>query len=40
MAEYCNLHNSSNILLITHKDIFQYTKKIKKYFERDEWEKS
>ncbi|MCI7188226.1 MAG: AAA family ATPase [Fusobacterium mortiferum] len=39
MAEYCNLHNSSNILLITHKDIFQYTRKLKNIFERDEWEK-
>lgn len=39
MAEYCNQQNSSNILMITHKDIFQYTRKLKNTFEKDEWEK-
>lgn len=39
MAEYCNQQNSSNLLMITHKDIFQYTRKIKNNFEKDEWEK-
>ncbi|MGL5638784.1 MAG: hypothetical protein ACRCW7_05515 [Cetobacterium sp.] len=39
MAEYCNLENSSNLLVITHKDIFQYTRKMKNNIEKDEWEK-
>lgn len=39
MAEYCNLENNSNFLLITHKDIFQYTRKLKNTSEREEWEK-
>lgn len=39
MAEYCNLQNGSNLLMITHKDIFQYTRKIKNSLEKDEWEK-
>ncbi|MGL6100336.1 MAG: hypothetical protein ACRC0G_12015, partial [Fusobacteriaceae bacterium] len=38
-AEYCNLQNNSNLLMITHKDIFQYTRKIKNTTEKDEWEK-
>ncbi|MGL5988632.1 hypothetical protein [Cetobacterium sp.] len=38
-AEYCNLQNNSNLLVITHKDIFQYTRKIKNTVEKDEWEK-
>ena len=38
-AEYCNLDNNSNLLMITHKDIFQYTRKIKNKVEKDEWEK-
>lgn len=38
-AEYCNLENDSNLLMITHKDIFQYTRKIKNRVEKDEWEK-
>lgn len=39
MAEYCNQQNNSNLLMITHKDIFQYTRKLKNTFEKDEWEK-
>ncbi|MGL4989157.1 MAG: hypothetical protein ACRC5F_07970, partial [Cetobacterium sp.] len=38
-AEYCNLENDSNLLVITHKDIFQYTRKMKNRVEKDEWEK-
>lgn len=39
MAEYCNMENSSNLILVTHKDMFQYSKKIKTNDNRDEWEK-
>lgn len=39
VAEYCNLQNNSNLFMITHKDIFQYTRKIKNKIEKDEWEK-
>ncbi|MBC2853451.1 hypothetical protein [Cetobacterium sp. 2G large] len=39
MAEYCNLQNNSNLFMITHKDIFQYTRKLKNNVEKDEWEK-
>ncbi|WP_320046566.1 hypothetical protein [uncultured Ilyobacter sp.] len=39
MAEYCNQENSSNIILVTHKDMFQYTKRLMVQENRDEWEK-
>ncbi len=39
MAEYCNMENSSNLILVTHRDMFQYTKKLKINDSRDEWEK-
>ena len=39
MAEYCNRENSSNFILITHKDMFQYSKKLRINDNRDEWEK-
>lgn len=39
MAEYCNEDNSSNLFIITHKDVFQYTNKLKSKENLDEWEK-
>jgi hypothetical protein len=38
-AEYCNGDNSSALLLITHKDIFQYTGRLSSRDEVNEWEK-
>ena len=39
MAEYCNLKNSSNLIMITHKNIFQYARRLENYFDKNEWEK-
>lgn len=39
MAEYCNEDNNSNLFMITHKDVFQYTNKLKNKENADEWEK-
>lgn len=39
LAEYCNNENSSNIFLITHKNLFQYTGRVKSKVNQDEWEK-
>lgn len=39
MAEYCNGKNNSSLLLITHKDIFQYTGKLGRKKDINEWEK-
>lgn len=39
MAEYCNDKNNSFLLMITHKDIFQYTNKLNKKDNVFEWEK-
>lgn len=39
MAEYCNANNSSNFLIITHKDIFYYGKKKRVKENYDEWSK-
>ncbi|GCD11661.1 hypothetical protein [Clostridium tagluense] len=39
MAEYCNEENGSTVILITHKDIFQYGIKLDNRSEIDEWEK-
>ncbi|OQY10736.1 MAG: hypothetical protein B6I28_00315 [Fusobacteriia bacterium 4572_132] len=39
MAEYCNGKNNSSLLLITHKDIFQYTGKLGRRKDINEWEK-
>lgn len=39
MAEYCNGKNCSSLLLITHKDIFQYTGKLGRKKDINEWEK-
>lgn len=39
LAEYCNNENTSNIFLITHKNLFQYTGRIKSKQNQDEWEK-
>lgn len=39
MAEYCNGKNNSSLLLITHKDIFQYTGKLGQKKDINEWEK-
>ncbi|SHI04473.1 hypothetical protein [Clostridium grantii] len=39
MAEHCNEKNESTLMLITHKDIFQYGTKLDRKAEKDEWEK-
>jgi len=39
MAEYCNEENGSSLMLITHKDIFQYGVKLNNRLEKNEWEK-
>lgn len=39
MAEYCNGKNESTLMLVTHKDIFQYGVKLNSRTEKDEWEK-
>ena len=39
VAEYCNSDVKSSFILITHKDIFQYSKRVRIKAERDEWEK-
>jgi len=39
LAEYCNNENSSNVFLITHKNLFQYTSRVKSKQNQDEWEK-
>ncbi|MBP6281401.1 MAG: hypothetical protein KA384_05040 [Leptotrichiaceae bacterium] len=39
MAEYCKNENASNFLLITHKDLFQYSEKVDNRESRNEWEK-
>lgn len=39
MSEYCNNENKSSILLITHKDVFQYTNNLGNSILKDEWEK-
>lgn len=39
MAEYCNGENASTLMLITHKDLFQYGVKLNNRLEKDEWEK-
>lgn len=39
VSEYCNNKNNSAFLLITHKDIFQYTGKLSKKENLFEWEK-
>lgn len=38
-AEYCNSGTDSSLVLISHKDIFQYSQRIHNEFQRDEWEK-
>ena len=39
-AEYCNSGSGSSLFLITHKDIFQYSRKISSHTDdRNEWEK-
>ncbi|MGX6591717.1 hypothetical protein [Cetobacterium ceti] len=39
MSEYCNNENASSLLMITHKDIFQYTNRLGNSILKDEWEK-
>lgn len=39
VAEFCNGESKSNLLLITHKDIFQYGEKLDSRDSRNEWEK-
>ncbi len=38
-AEYCNGFNNSALILVTHKDIFQYTRRLSKKDNINEWEK-
>lgn len=38
-AEYCNSGENSALFLITHKDIFQYSKRIRLKEAQNEWEK-
>ncbi len=38
-AEYCNSGTNSTLLLITHKDLFQYSRKVDNGESRQEWEK-
>lgn len=39
VAEYCNGINNSNFLVITHKELFQYSRKLKNYTDQEEWNK-
>ena len=39
IAEYCNAENNSNFILISHKDLFQYSYKLSDEHLRNEWEK-
>ena len=38
-AEYCNSGRNSALLLVSHKDIFQYSQRLRNDSLRDEWEK-
>lgn len=38
-AEYCNSGRNSSLLLVSHKDIFQYSQRLHNDALRDEWEK-
>lgn len=38
-AEYCNSGRNSSLLLVSHKDIFQYSQRLHNDSLRDEWEK-
>ena len=39
VAEYCNAENNSNLILISHKDLFQYSYRLSDEYLRSEWEK-
>lgn len=39
VAEYCNAENNSNLILISHKDLFQYSYRLSDEHLRSEWEK-
>ena len=39
VAEYCNAKNNSNLILISHKDLFQYSYRLRDEHLRSEWEK-
>ena len=39
LAEYCNSENKSSLFLVSHKDIFQYSTKVKNHELKLEWEK-
>ncbi len=38
-AEYCNSGTDSTLFLITHKDLFQYSRKVDNSDDKQEWEK-